>query len=104
MAGGLLVASAGWRWIFLVNVPVGVVAVAAGWFLLPRTRHRADRQGADPAGLLLLAAAAAGTLVAVSAVSGLGLPLPASGRVRRRGGAGRGGPAVVGAARGRAAG
>jgi MFS family permease len=76
VAGGLLVASAGWRSIFFINVPVGVVAVAAGWFLLPRTRHRAARQGADPLGLILLAAAATGTLVAVSAVSGLGLPLP----------------------------
>ena len=74
VAGGLLVASAGWRSIFYINVPVGVVAVAAGWFLLPRTHHRAARPGADPAGLVLLAAAATGTLVAVSAVSGLGLP------------------------------
>ena len=76
VAGGLLVASAGWRSIFFINVPVGVVAVAAGWFLLPRTRHRAARQGTDPLGLILLAATATGTLVAVSAVSGLGLPLP----------------------------
>ena len=74
VAGGLLVASAGWRWVFLVNVPVGVAAVAAGWFLLPRTRQRAARQRADPAGMALLAATATGTLVAVSAVSGLGLP------------------------------
>jgi len=56
-------------------VPVGAVAVAAGWFLLPRTRQRAARQGADPAGVVLLAAAATGVLVAVSAVSGLGLPV-----------------------------
>ena len=41
VAGGLPVASAGWRWIFFINVPVGAVAVTAGWFLLPRTRHRA---------------------------------------------------------------
>jgi MFS family permease len=75
VAGGLLVASAGWRWIFFLNVPVGMVAVAAGWFLLPRTRQRAGHQPADPLGLLLLAAAAAGTLVAVSAVSGLNLPI-----------------------------
>jgi MFS family permease len=74
VAGGLLVASAGWRAIFFVNVPVGIVAVTAGWFLLPRTRQRAARQGADPLGLLLLAVTATGTLVAVSAVSGLGLP------------------------------
>jgi MFS family permease len=77
VAGGLLVASAGWRWIFLVNVPVGVAAAAAGWFLLPRTRQRAAHQPADPLGMLLLAVAAAGTLIAVSALSGLGLPVPA---------------------------
>ena len=75
VAGGLLVASAGWRWIFFINVPVGAVPVAAGWFLLPRTRHRTARQGADLAGLILLAAAATGTLAATSAVSGPGLPL-----------------------------
>ncbi len=32
--GGLLVA-ASWRWVFLVNVPVGVAALIAGWRLLP---------------------------------------------------------------------
>jgi EmrB/QacA subfamily drug resistance transporter len=34
LAGGLLV-SASWRWIFLVNVPIGVVAMAIGWWKLP---------------------------------------------------------------------
>jgi MFS family permease len=38
VTGGLLVASAGWRWVFFLNVPVGVIAVAAGVYLLPRTR------------------------------------------------------------------
>jgi EmrB/QacA subfamily drug resistance transporter len=33
--GGLLVAIS-WRWVFLVNVPVGVLALAAGWRRLPR--------------------------------------------------------------------
>src|SRR2546430_12562834 len=46
VAGGLLVASAGWRSIFFINVPVGVVAVAAGWVLLPRTRP--DRKSTSP--------------------------------------------------------
>src|ERR1700728_1550342 len=31
IAGGLIVGYAGWRWIFCINVPVGVVAVVAGW-------------------------------------------------------------------------
>ena len=34
VAGGLLV-SVDWRWIFLVNLPVGIVALALGWRLLP---------------------------------------------------------------------
>ncbi len=32
--GGLLVA-ASWRWVFLVNVPIGIAALIAGWRLLP---------------------------------------------------------------------
>ncbi|MDT0479409.1 MFS transporter [Streptomyces doebereineriae] len=36
--GGLLVQSS-WRWIFLVNVPVGAVALVAGARLLPDVRR-----------------------------------------------------------------
>ena len=75
--GGLLVASAGWRWIFFVNVPVGVIAVVAGWFLLPRTRQLARDRGSDPLGMTLLALTAVSLLIAVSSLSGLGLPLRA---------------------------
>jgi len=32
--GGLLVAVS-WRWVFLVNVPIGLVALVVGWFRLP---------------------------------------------------------------------
>jgi EmrB/QacA subfamily drug resistance transporter len=34
VAGGLLVA-ASWRWVFLVNVPIGIAALVAGWRQLP---------------------------------------------------------------------
>jgi EmrB/QacA subfamily drug resistance transporter len=34
VVGGLLVA-AGWRWVFYVNVPVGLVAIVIGWIRLP---------------------------------------------------------------------
>ena len=33
-------AASGWRMVFLVNVPVGVVALVAGQYLLPRGRER----------------------------------------------------------------
>ena len=52
--GGALLALGGWRLIFLVNLPAGVIGLALGWFLLPRSRSRralgqSDRLGAAPA-------------------------------------------------------
>lgn len=45
--GGLVVDTIGWRWVFALNVPVGIVAVLAGRYLLPRTRIVPDaRRGA----------------------------------------------------------
>ncbi len=46
--GGLLVAAAGWRWVFFLNVPVGALAVVAGVYLLPRTRGLAGPPLAAP--------------------------------------------------------
>jgi EmrB/QacA subfamily drug resistance transporter len=36
--GGFLLATAGWRWIFFINLPIGVAAVVAAAVLLPRER------------------------------------------------------------------
>jgi MFS family permease len=79
VVGGLLVAAAGWRWVFFLNVPVGALAVVAGVYLLPRTRGGAgrppgDQHGTDPAGTVLLAAVTTAGLLAISALSGLGVP------------------------------
>ena len=59
--GGLLLDNAGWRWIFYVNVPIGIVAVAAGLRKLPTDA----REDAGPFDLLGLAMVATG-LVAVT--------------------------------------
>jgi MFS family permease len=53
--GGFLVDTLGWRWIFLVNLPVGVVIVLLGSLLLPRDERDDERvQRTDVAGAALL--------------------------------------------------
>jgi MFS family permease len=74
LTGGLLVAMAGWRWVFFLNVPVGLVAVMAGWCLLPRTRGLVGRRSIDLAGMALLVASATAGMLTVSALSGLRWP------------------------------
>ncbi len=54
LAGGVLVGSLGWEWIFFVNVPVGVVGLAlAVWLIptLPTSKHRFDVLGVVLSGL-----------------------------------------------------
>src|SRR3954469_6697755 len=53
--GGLIVDNFSWRWIFFVNVPVGAVALALAWRILPRGERIAGRGAVlDVRGLLLL--------------------------------------------------
>jgi EmrB/QacA subfamily drug resistance transporter len=54
--GGLIVTYADWRWIFFVNVPVGVVAVAAAFGFIPNLKLGA-RHRLDVGGVLLASAA-----------------------------------------------
>lgn len=43
LVGGLLV-TVSWRWIFTINVPIGLIAVLIGWRMLPRVPgHEAPR-------------------------------------------------------------
>ena len=57
LAGGILTTWLGWRSIFLVNVPIGVVAGAAGLRLVPRRgpRHQLGRELDLPGAALAVA-------------------------------------------------
>eukprot|EP01133_Synstelium_polycarpum_P022603 gene22603-27113_t len=59
LAGGVLVDNLGWEWIFIVNVPVGVIAFLLAWKLvpsLPTSEHKFDIPGVilSAAGMFLL--------------------------------------------------
>lgn len=60
--GGLLIAVGGahdgWRWIFWMNVPLGIAAIALALWLLPSTRRPTrGRLDLDPVGVVLFGAA-----------------------------------------------
>jgi EmrB/QacA subfamily drug resistance transporter len=52
--GGLIIQNSSWRWIFYVNVPIGVIAVAAALRILPWVK-RAPVERLDVRGFLLMA-------------------------------------------------
>lgn len=58
--GGWLVQTAGWRWVFLLNLPLAAVVVAVTVRHVPETRDEAARGGFDVAGAVLAALALAG--------------------------------------------
>ena len=72
--GGLLITTVGWRAVYWVNVPVGIAAVVAGRYLLPRTRQFSRPEKFDWPGTWLLVAWASALLLVLSAASGLSLP------------------------------
>lgn len=75
--GGVIVTHLGWRWVFLVNVPVGAIALVSSRYFLPRTRVHTPVDRFDWPSLLLLGASSTTLLLAISAVSGLELPVAA---------------------------
>ncbi|MEV4879196.1 MFS transporter [Streptomyces cyaneofuscatus] len=52
--GGVLTQSLGWEWVFLVNVPIGVVAVVLTLRVVPGLRGIGVREGADISGAVLV--------------------------------------------------
>src|SRR5207249_1941724 len=56
LLGGFLTATLNWHWIFLVNIPVGVVVILLSLMLLPVSRVRAASQRLDIAGAITVTA------------------------------------------------
>jgi EmrB/QacA subfamily drug resistance transporter len=60
LLGGALIAmfgaDEGWRWVFFINLPIGLAAIPLAWRLLPPDRAERRRHDYDPIGVVLLGA------------------------------------------------
>ena len=66
--GAVVLTLAGWQWIFLINVPVGIWAAWQAWKSLPKTSSTTDTAAPDLAGSLLLMAAVGALASAIVSV------------------------------------
>ena len=72
LIGGPLVDGPGWRWIFFINVPVGLAALALSPVLLRESRAVLTRRSYDPAGALTITGALVLLVYAVVEAPGAG--------------------------------
>jgi EmrB/QacA subfamily drug resistance transporter len=64
--GGLIVDTATWQWIFVVNVPIAILAIALAVRLLKKDAGRADAGPLDWVGALILCPGLAGVVFGLS--------------------------------------
>lgn len=72
--GGVLVEYASWHWIFLINIPVGIIGAIATLSLMPNYTLQTRRF--DMLGFILLAAGMATLTLALDGKKGLGISPP----------------------------
>ena len=73
--GGLLLAVGGWRLLFVVNVPTGLVAIVLGILFIPRSTELRSRVRLDLVGLATMIASVAAGLCAITLTGSGGLGL-----------------------------
>jgi len=69
LAGGLITDAWGWRWVFWINIPVGLIALALAVVAVPHIAGRSGRRF-DIAGALTLGVTVTALVLAASWVSG----------------------------------
>ncbi|MDI3405811.1 MFS transporter [Streptomyces cavernicola] len=69
IAGGVITDTLGWHWVFLINLPIGAVALVAGIRLLAAQSGLGLRAGADAIGAILVTAGLSLGVFTISQVS-----------------------------------
>ncbi|SPM40308.1 Predicted arabinose efflux permease, MFS family [Mycobacterium numidiamassiliense] len=67
IVGGWLIDTASWKWIFLINLPIGLLTIALAAIVFPKD-HSAPSETLDLVGVLLLSPGLATFLFAVSSI------------------------------------
>jgi EmrB/QacA subfamily drug resistance transporter len=75
--GGLLIHALSWRWVFWINVPIGLVGAGIGWLVLPRMRVYPDDRRFDWGGVVLLAPTLTAFVLAINQGHMWGIQSPA---------------------------
>ena len=70
--GGWLTDSISWRWVFYVNLPVGILAVTVLWFAFPNIKPQGARRAIDWLGVSTLIACLVPLLLALTWVTDYG--------------------------------
>lgn len=60
--GGFITTYASWHWIFLLNLPLGLIALACAWKLMPAGKAEGERKPFDWLGFVLCSLACAGLI------------------------------------------
>jgi EmrB/QacA subfamily drug resistance transporter len=64
--GGIITDTWGWHWIFFINIPIGVVALAILWRLLPAIKHPDAGRNIDYLGAAVFTAAVSPFLIGLT--------------------------------------
>jgi len=72
LIGGLVTVSAGWQWVFLINVPIGVLLLTAGLFLLPEPPRVAESRRIDLPGSVAVTGGLSLVIYGISQIPGVG--------------------------------
>jgi MFS family permease len=72
LVGGVVTDAVGWRWVFFINLPIGLVVLALSPVLLRDSRDRARDRAFDAAGALTITAALVILVYAITQVPDVG--------------------------------
>jgi MFS family permease len=76
VVGGLVTASLGWEWVFLINVPVALIALALAPRLLPATRETGGRRGLGAWGAITITGGLVALIYGLTVVDDAGFASP----------------------------